>query len=105
MTPQFYNNHTLEELQSFYDNALTSTIGVKLVAEACTPQWVSVKDRLPKEEKEYLVLLSDGSISNATFVLCRKTFGGKYLEGWIYEGVTHWSDALPPSPQAGGENE
>ena len=57
--------------------------------------WISVKDRLPEHENEYLVCLDDGFIATTAWI------GGDW-ELWADAGdVTNWRE--PPPPPKEGE--
>lgn len=57
-------------------------------------QWISVKDRLPEHENEYLVCLDDGFIATTAWS------DGEW-ELWADAGdVTHWQE-LPAPPKEG----
>lgn len=62
MQNKIYNGHTWEELKSIGNEACETEpcfkiqAVVKAIAEACTPRWISVKERLPDEGKEIWVL-------------------------------------------------
>lgn len=57
-------------------------------------QWISVKDRLPEHENEYLVCLDDGFIATTAWN------DGEW-ELWVDAGdVTHWQE-LPKPPKEG----
>ena len=64
-------------------------------------KWISVRDRLPKEPMEYIVVIKGGA--NATTLL----FDGALWfeedpEGWrTYYAVTHWMP-LPEPPKGDG---
>jgi hypothetical protein len=56
-----YNGNTLEELKHIFNNAATgypvgdNVQGVIAIAEACTPQWISVEEKLPENKIKVLV--------------------------------------------------
>ena len=67
---------------------------IEYIRSDLAARWVSVKERLPKEDGQYAVL-NDGDIEGTVF-----------LDGrWIWEdlkgrsGVTHWLDGVPPVPE------
>lgn len=59
-------------------------------------EWISVKDRLPEEEKEVLCYLGN-SLAKSTVVAFRRR-GEWYFDGWICPTVTHWRP-LPEAPK------
>lgn len=76
-------------------------------------EWISVKDRLPENDGEYLVYTESGDIFNAQFDSCcgeNGEFGAwhSYYDGhtlgfldadWMpYDGITHWMP-LPEPPK------
>ena len=62
--------------------------------EAAQPRWISVNDRLPEHENEYLVCLDDGFIATTAWS------GGDW-ELWADAGdVTNWRE-LPAPPKEG----
>lgn len=62
--------------------------------QGCGGQWISVKDRLPEHENEYLVCLNDGFIATTAWI------DGEW-ELWVDAGdVTHWQE-LPKPPKEG----
>lgn len=66
--------------------------------------WISVKDRLPKIDGQYLVYTECGDMFNAEFDRDCGEFGnwhGYYHPDWDkYEGITHWMP-LPELPKDG----
>lgn len=54
--------------------------------QGCGGQWISVRDRLPEHENEYLVCLNDGFIATTAWI------DGEW-ELWVDAGdVTHWQE-------------
>ena len=65
-------------------------------------QWISVKGRLPEEEKEVLCYLGN-SIAKLTVVSFRRR-GEWYFDGWPCPTVTHWMP-LPEPPKEDEKND
>lgn len=78
-------------------------------------EWISVKDRLPGQSGEYLVLVENGDMFNAEFDECCGECGEFGIwQGWYdpntlgfvdsewstYSGITHWMP-LPEAPKEG----
>ncbi len=61
-------------------------------------EWVSVKDRLPEEEKEYLV--TDGSDWDTTIFHLESKTWDRYdnLRWFSHSSITHWME-LPELPK------
>lgn len=68
--------------------------------KAATPQWISVKDRLPKEEQEVLIGWFQVTASNKQyFAHDVAIFNQNEFSGWRkYPEVTHWMP-LPNPPK------
>lgn len=66
------------------------------------PKWISVKDRLPEEEKEVLCYLGN-SIAKLMVVAFRRC-GEWYFDGWPCPTVTHWMP-LPKPPKEDEKND
>lgn len=71
-----------------------------------SPQWISVKDRLPEEQKEVLIYLPEyDSVEMASLF----TIPSMNLREWVQnedaymlDEVSHWMP-LPTNPKDGGE--
>lgn len=62
------------------------------------PQWISVEERLPEEDGNYLVNCSS-AVCESNFSIRREAHWLDPVEEWEkYEDVTHWM-ALPEPPQ------
>ncbi len=59
-------------------------------------QWISVKDRLPVADGDYLVYFDDGFVA-ITFYKANKS-GKNGWEVWADDEVTHWME-LPEPPK------
>ena len=59
-------------------------------------KWISVKDRLPEEEKEVLCYL--GNALGKGIVVAFRRHGDWYFDGWKCPTVTHWMP-LPEPPK------
>ena len=65
---------------------------IRLVEE---PKWISVKDRLPEDERHVLVWVKDG------YSLIDWTFNGKWqVNPYMRNDITHWMP-LPEPPLEG----
>lgn len=65
-----------------------------------TPEsgWISVKDRLPDKNTQYIVSFKTGGVTSAWYFDYR---GGFYVGGiFVSENVTHWMP-LPEPPKEG----
>lgn len=99
-----YNDHTLKELRRIAEYASTEYNNIdhkvnedrleyitKAVAEACTPKWISVEERLPDNEQKIYALDEDGN-----------QYPCKFLDEDMFCGrpsFTHWIPQLPlPEP-------
>jgi hypothetical protein len=71
--------------------------------QAAAPQWISVKDRLPKEEQEVLIGWFQVTASNKQyFAHDVAIFNQNEFSGWRkYPEVTHWMP-LPNPPKEEG---
>jgi hypothetical protein len=65
-------------------------------APAKRGEWISVKDRLPEEEKEVLCYL--GNALGKGIVVAFRRHGDWYFDGWKCPTVTHWM-LLPEPPK------
>lgn len=55
-------------------------------------EWISVEDRLPEEEGQYLVCQKGNAIVTSSYSLCKKK--------WFHHEVTHWMPLPePPKPK------
>lgn len=59
-------------------------------------EWISVKDRLPEEEKEVLCYL--GNALGKGLIVAFRRHGDWYFDGWKCPTVTHWMP-LPEPPK------
>ena len=81
---------------------------LRAVPSISVPQWISVKDRMPENEKAVILLRRNGKVSRAEV---RKT--GElvrfrlYSEENDYSPVTHWAPfpAMPLPEPTKGEND
>ena len=64
------------------------------IIELCEPKWICVKDRLPKQEKNYLVF--SRAYGFQVDMLCRNSPTLPYR--WSIDKVTHWQ-YLPEPPK------
>lgn len=74
------------------------------------PQWISVKDRMPNDEKLVLLLRKNGKVSRAEVRKIGAVVRFRlYSEEDDYSPVTHWAAfpamPLPEAPKGGTENE
>lgn len=58
---------------------------------ARVPQWISVKDRLPKDGEPVIVIVS-GKVGNITLVDAIELADFSLDEGWILEMWPEWED-------------
>ena len=68
-------------------------------------KWISVKDRLPEKDGEYLVRFADKGLSNVEYESKFESFGywlsimwDEYADWFPYVGITHWMP-LPEPPK------
>ena len=68
-----------------------------LIAHGVTvQQWISVKDRLPEQDGEYIVMIANFEYATA---LCYRTKFNEWDDGMSnYYNVTHWMP-LPQPPK------
>lgn len=63
------------------------------------PEWISVKDRLPESEGDYLCAFDDGYVSSAEWI------DGEW-DLWVDSGkVTHWMPLPEPPAQDEGDTQ
>lgn len=68
---------------------------------ARVPQWISVEDRLPKEDGYYLCCVKSSLFPDRVYIDILECDKGSFEEGHIYtDTVTHWMP-LPPEPLKG----
>ena len=87
-------------------NCRNAYIAECLIANGVTMQkWISVTERLPEKDGEYLVRLGDKSIFNAEYESKFGSFGywlsimwDEDADWFPYVGVTHWMP-LPEPPK------
>lgn len=64
-------------------------------------KWISIKDRLPKEEQRVIYWFKETGVARGRFTQC--AFPGEKMDtfygddGWLSDDVTHWM------PDEGGE--
>ena len=76
------------------------------IPAAPVPQWISVKDGMPENEKQVILLRRNGKVSRAEVRKIGETVRFRlYSEEDDYSPVTHWAafPAMPlPKPPKGG---
>ena len=79
--------------------------GVTLDNQVSSSKWISVAERLPDKNGEYLCRHTDKSVHSAEYESIYGSFGywfgfweDEYKEWIAYEGVTHWMP-LPQPPK------
>ena len=73
------------------------------------PQWISVKDGMPENEKQVILLRRNGKVSRAEVRKIGETVRFRlYSEGDDYSPVTHWAAfhamPLPEPPKGDADN-
>ena len=67
--------------------------------KARVPQWISVEDRLPKEDGYYLCCVKSSLFPDRVYIDILECDKGSFAEGHIYtDTVTHWMQ-LPGPPK------
>lgn len=78
------------------DKELMSAISI--IPAVSVPQWISVKDRLPENEKQVILLRRNGKVSRAEVRKIGASVRFRlYSEEDDYSPVTHWA-AFPAMP-------
>ena len=75
---------------------------------ASVPQWISVKDGMPENEKQVILLRRNGKVSRAEVRKIGETVRFRlYSEEDDYSPVTHWAafPAMPLPEPPKGEND
>ncbi len=105
--PKEYRQYQTDNLDDAYEQGWMDALdNLKNAPAVSVPQWISVKDRMPKNEKTVILLRRNGKVSRAEV---RKT--GElvrfrlYSEEDDYSPVTHWAPfpAMPLSTPPKGD--
>lgn len=62
------------------------------------PKWISVKERLPEEEDEYIVYYGESIVTTLMYIPSEKRFYGWDQYPLPEDVVTHWMP-LPKAPK------
>ena len=99
-SPKYYQPEWSESKNGFLAGYKAAENHFRDVTEKVGPQWISVKDRLPKEGMEVVIGWFQQTASNKLYwttdvaILTNKVFSG-----WrVYSEVTHWME-LPAPPK------
>ena len=110
------------KLNACIDNILMRLDRLETSMAKTVNQWISVKDRLPEKDGNYLCYLECGAVCEAAFDSTIASEGEEFPFGeWVgvynsdtlgftdsywaeYDAITHWMP-LPESPKDGDVNE
>ena len=107
-------------IKAIYDsdpNGIRRTLGfnveqieeaLRAIPAARVPQWISVKDVMPENEKQVILLRRNGKVSRAEVRKIGETVRFRlYSEEDDYSPVTHWAafPAMPLPDPPKGEND
>lgn len=107
--PKEYRKYQTDNLDDAYEQGWMDALdNLKNAPSVSVPQWISVKDGMPENEKQVILLRRNGKVSRAEVRKIGETVRFRlYSEEDDYSPVTHWA-AFPamPLPEAPkGEND
>lgn len=80
--------------------SLHSAISLLSEVERLEQVWIPVEERLPKDEKEYLVITENFKVKVASYTgTSWFSYGGYWLYNMKHDSPTHWME-LPKSPNS-----
>lgn len=107
--PKEYRKYQTDNLDDAYEQGWMDALdNLKNAPAVSVPQWISVKDRLPEDEKQVILLRRNGKVSRAEVRKIWETVRFRlYSEEDDYSPVTHWAafPAMPLPEPPKGEND
>ena len=107
--PKEYRKYQTDNLDDAYEQGWMDALdNLKNAPAVSVPQWISVKDRMPNDEKLVLLLRKNGKVSRAEVRKIGEIVRFRiYSEEDDYSPVTHWSPfpAMPLPTPPKGEND
>ena len=107
--PKEYRKYQTDNLDDAYEQGWMDALeNLKNAPAVSIPQWISVKDGMPENEKQVILLRRNGKVSRAEV----RKIGASvrfslYSEEDDYSPVTHWAafPAMPLPKPPKGEND
>ena len=107
--PKEYRKYQTDNLDDAYEQGWMDALdNLKNAPSVSVPQWISVKDGMPENEKQVILLRRNGKVSRAEVRKIGETVRFRlYSEEDDYSPVTHWAafPAMPLPEPPKGENE
>lgn len=107
--PKEYRQYQIDNLDDAYEQGWMDALdNLKNAPAVSVPQWISVKDRMPKNEKTVILLRRNGKVSRAEVRKIGAVVRFRlYSEEDDYSPVTHWAafPAMPLPEPPKGEND
>ena len=104
------NRYAASELEAYeYDVEIYNEAVGYAISHLEADRWISVKDKLPEEYGNYLVLTSENNIDFGTFNTRFGSWSMCDADGFYWAGqrgirITHWRH-LPKAPESEAKNE
>nr|DAO70603.1 MAG TPA: Protein of unknown function (DUF551) [Caudoviricetes sp.] len=97
--PKEYRKYQTDNLDDAYEQGWMDALdNLKNAPAVSVPQWISVKDGMPENEKQVILLRRNGKVSRAEVRKIGETVRFRlYSEEDDYSPVTHWA-AFPAMP-------
>ena len=107
--PKEYRKYQTDNLDDAYEQGWMDALeNLKNAPAVSIPQWISVKDGMPENEKQVILLRRNGKVSRAEVRKIGETVRFRlYSEEDDYSPVTHWAafPAMPLPKPPKGEND
>lgn len=107
--PKEYRKYQTDNLDDAYEQGWMDALdNLKNAPAVSVPQWISVKDGMPENEKQVILLRRNGKVSRAEVRKIGETVRFRlYSEEDDYSPVTHWAafPAMPLPEPPRGEND
>lgn len=107
--PKEYRQYQTDNLDDAYEQGWMDALdNLKNAPAVSVPQWISIKDGMPENEKQVILLRRNGKVSRAEVRKIGELVRFRlYSEEDDYSPVTHWAPfpamPLPEAPK--GEND
>lgn len=107
--PKEYRKYQTDNLDDAYEQGWMDALeNLKNAPAVSIPQWISVKDGMPENEKQVILLRRNGKVSRAEVRKIGASVRFRlYSEEDDYSPVTHWAafPAMPLPKPPKGEND
>ena len=107
--PKEYRKYQTDNLDDAYEQGWMDALdNLKNAPAVSVPQWISVKDGMPENVKQVILLRRNGKVSRAEVRKIGETVRFRlYSEEDDYSPVTHWAafPAMPLPEPPRGEND